>query len=422
MNPTDLVRSAIGNAFRRPFRAVLTIVAVAIGAFTFTITSGLGTGINAYIDSQTRAIGATNTVQVTATSPTSFLNESMEEYDEDMTSAGTDIGQGIMSEDDIRRIASHLRSDDELVSTEQIAPLYYSYDGGQRFRFIYNGYWPGKEMNLVAGEQLSDDTGQAQIIIPSYATQPLGFATADDAIGETVQVGVLGKDGLVRDVNAIIVGSQERSLIGGNLPFGNDTFNEQLQTLSWEGAPPGEARWYTTALVSGDNLGPVMESLRKDGFAVSTAEQIVGDYQSIVSVVLLMLNLLASVAIAAAMFGIINTLLMSVQERTPQIGMLRALGMSRGTVFLTVALEAGILSLIGAITAVALAVTGGLLLGPTALEAAGLNLPGLQLFEFEPGSILFTVTAVTLAALLAAVLPARRAARLDPMDALRGQQ
>nr|WP_281069503.1 ABC transporter permease [Microbacterium amylolyticum] len=397
----------------------MTIVAIMIGAFTFTITSGLDTGVNAYIDSQTRAVGATNTVQVTATNPTSFLNEQMEEYDEDMASAGTDIGQGIMSEDDISRIEDQLGPGDQLTATSQVTPLYYSHDEGQRYRFIYNGYWPGKEMNLAAGDQLTDDTDQTQIIIPTYAVGPLGFSTPDDAIGSTVQVGVLGQDGQTRDLDATVVGVQVRSLIGGNLPFGNEAFNDDLQELSAIGAEPGQAQWYPTALVTSDDVDAVMTVLEDEGFAVSTAEYIIGDYRSIVSAVLMLLNVLAAVAIAAAMFGIINTLLMSVQERTRQIGMFRALGMPRRTVFSSIALESVFLSVIGGIIAAALAITAGALLGPVALEAAGLDLPGLTLFEFEPLNVVLIIVGVMLAALLAAVLPALRAARLEPMHALR---
>lgn len=421
MRITDLVRSSVANAFRRPLRAALTITAIVIGAFTFTITNGLDTGVNAYIDSQARAIGATNTVQITAISPTSFLNEHMEEYDEDMTSAGTDIGQGIMSEEDIARIESRLGPGDELTATLQVTPMYYSFEGGQRYWFIYNGYWPGKRMNLVAGDQLSDDASRAQIIIPSYAVEPLGFATPDDAVGRTVQIGVLGKDGRIRNLDATVAGVQQRSLIGGNLPFSNEQFNDRLQELSWAGAQPDKAKWYPTALVTSDDAERLTAELKEEGFAVSTAEYIVGDYRSVVTAVLILLNVLAAVAIAAAMFGIVNTLLMSVQERTRQIGMFRALGMSRRAVFSSVALEAVFLGLTGSVIAVVLAVSSGLLLGPRVLDAAGLDLPGLEIVAFEPVDVVLIVLAVIAAALAAAILPALRAARFEPIDALRAE-
>lgn len=420
MTTSDLLRSAVRNTFRRPLRALLTMVAIAIGALTFTATSGLGSGINSYIDSQTRAVGASQTVQVTGTSMMSFLNERMEVYRDDMhTASGMDVGSGILSEDDLKRITAATVPGDDVSADRQVTPLYYSHDGGQRYRFVYNGYWPGKTANLIAGGQLRDDTDQAQVIIPGYATKPLGFAAARDAVGSVVDIGVLGRDGKVRPVRATVVGVQEKSLIGGNLPFGNKVLNDQLQESSWQGAAPDDAQWYASVLVTGDDTGRISRDIAAEGFAVATAEQTVGDYKSIVNGILLLLNLLAAVAIAAAMFGIINTLMMSIQERTRQIGMFRALGMARGRIFASVALEAALLSIIGSVVAVGLGVATGRVLGPAALDLAGLDLPGLRLFEFSSVSLAFIVVGVTLASLLAAMPPALRAARMDPMDALR---
>ena len=65
MKAFDLVGSAIGNTFRSKTRTILTILAIFVGAFTLTITNGLGTGINRYIDDTVAAIGAEDVVTVT---------------------------------------------------------------------------------------------------------------------------------------------------------------------------------------------------------------------------------------------------------------------------------------------------------------------------------------------------------------------
>ena len=56
MKNVDVISSAINNTFRSKMRTTLTVLAIFIGAFTLTITSGLGTGINRYIDSTVSAI------------------------------------------------------------------------------------------------------------------------------------------------------------------------------------------------------------------------------------------------------------------------------------------------------------------------------------------------------------------------------
>nr|WP_272928740.1 FtsX-like permease family protein [Leucobacter luti] len=110
---------------------------------------------------------------------------------------------------------------------------------------------------------------------------------------------------------------------------------------------------------------------------------------------------------------------MSVQERTRLIGLHRALGMSRAAVFASVSLEATLLGLIGSALAVALGVSGGIWAGPALIEAAGLDLPGLELFVFTPAQLLTIVLGTTAAATVAAFVPALRASRLQPVEALR---
>ena len=60
MKAPDLIRTAIGNTFRARARTTLTVLAIFVGAFTLTLTSGIGTGINRYIDDTVSAIGASD--------------------------------------------------------------------------------------------------------------------------------------------------------------------------------------------------------------------------------------------------------------------------------------------------------------------------------------------------------------------------
>lgn len=419
MRAVDLLQRSGRSALRRPARALLTIIAIGIGAFTFAITSALGAGVNQYIESQTRSVGATDTVQVSKSSPMAFLTERMEEYDPSMADAGVNEPAGILTEEDVRTVRAAVGDDAEVLASRPVSPLYFHHDGGDRYRFVYNGHWPGKTANLAAGGQLTDEADEPRLVIPEYAVEPLGLGTPEEAVGRTVTVGVQGADGDVREMGAVVSGVQVRSLIGGNLPFGNQAFGTELERLSAAGLPDGTSPVATHLFVKGPDVGGVRTAVEDAGYTVSTAEDIVGDYQSIVSAVMLILNVLAAIAILAAMFGIVNTLLMSVQEKTRHIGMMRALGMSRRAVFLSIAVEALVLGLIGTVGAVLLAVVVGMLVGPSLPAAVGLDLPGLSLFRFEPLSLVLIVLGVLAAAMLAALLPASRAARLEPMDALR---
>src|SRR4051812_39481928 len=85
MNAVDLVGSAVSNTFRSKTRTLLTILAIFVGAFTLTLTNGLGTGINRYIDDTVTAIGASDVMTVTKTPEAAGLGggEGPAKYDPD---------------------------------------------------------------------------------------------------------------------------------------------------------------------------------------------------------------------------------------------------------------------------------------------------------------------------------------------------
>ena len=120
---------------------------------------------------------------------------------------------------------------------------------------------------------------------------------------------------------------------------------------------------------------------------------------------------LLSLAVVVSIFGIVNTLALSIHERTRELGMLRAVGMSRRQVRRIVRYEAVITALIGAILGTILGVLFAALISrPLADE-------GFEL-AYPIGTLLLLLVLAALAGVLAAIGPARRASRLDVLDAL----
>ena len=119
---------------------------------------------------------------------------------------------------------------------------------------------------------------------------------------------------------------------------------------------------------------------------------------------------LAAVSLLIGGIGIANVMIIAVTERTREIGLRRALGAPRRTVLRQFLLEAALLSGMGGIAGVLLALLIGVLV---ALVAPGFS-------AFPPAwAMLAGVAASVLTGLVAGYLPARRAARLDPVEALR---
>jgi putative ABC transport system permease protein len=144
---------------------------------------------------------------------------------------------------------------------------------------------------------------------------------------------------------------------------------------------------------------------------VQTKAEYVDAQSSFVSQILNLLYVLLALSVVVSLFGMVNTLVLSVFERTRELGMLRAVGMTRRQTRRLVRHESVITALIGA----GLGLPLGVLLGWAVTHS--LDRYGVE-FALPVGSLVaFTVVAVA-AGILAAVLPARRAARLDVLSAL----
>jgi putative ABC transport system permease protein len=149
---------------------------------------------------------------------------------------------------------------------------------------------------------------------------------------------------------------------------------------------------------------PSIEVLDRDAFIGDLATQITSFVTFIYGLLIL--------SIIIALIGIANTLSLSINERTRELGLLRAVGMHRGQLRSTVRWEAVLISLLG--TLVGLGV--GLVLSWALIEALGSQ--GLTKFAVPVGSLVVITIGAALLGTAASILPARRAARLAILDAI----
>ena len=124
-----------------------------------------------------------------------------------------------------------------------------------------------------------------------------------------------------------------------------------------------------------------------------------------------MLYVLLGFSVVVSLFGMVNTLVLAVYERTRELGMLRAVGMTRRQARRMIRQESIITALIGA----ALGIPLGVLL--SALVTQALSKYGIGLSLPVPELVTFTTVAI-IAGVLAAIIPARRASRIDVLAAL----
>jgi putative ABC transport system permease protein len=147
--------------------------------------------------------------------------------------------------------------------------------------------------------------------------------------------------------------------------------------------------------------------------SVLSNEELKSDVESQVNEQFGIFYAIVGVAIFASLFGIVNTLSMSVIERTREIGVLRALGSTRWQVRRQIGDESLVIGLIGALLGIAV----GAVLGWALLEGLSSGIPGVQ-YRPPVTTMLWVAAAGLVLGLVASIVPARRAARLDVIRAL----
>jgi putative ABC transport system permease protein len=196
----------------------------------------------------------------------------------------------------------------------------------------------------------------------------------------------------------------------GGSPFGPVT----MSAATWDRYYSQPQNLYTLVKMAGGerpaNGAALRRALAPYPIAkVQTRQQFINNQIASFTSLLNVLYVLLALSILVSLFGIVNTLVLSVFERTREIGMLRAVGTTRRQVRSLVRHESVITALIGSSIGIVLGVAFGALLAARVSAIA---------FTVPVGSLIVFVIAAWVVGLLAAIFPARRAARLQPLEAL----
>lgn len=372
MKPLDLIATAIGSTFRSKTRTTLTILAIFVGAFTLTITNGLGTGINRYIDDTVSGFGASDVLTVTkkADMTANPASTAPRKYDPDTATAagagrGGQTSVAVLTQSDLDALSA-TEGVTSVKPVRQVLVDYIQFDDGTKYVISAGSLVTGQTVKLAAGSAPDDSGSALQLALPTDFVTPLGFSSAQDAVGKTVTLAVTDATRAQHTIQATISGISESafSLTGGAasmLP--NDALTTALYTAQQSGVQADQQNRYTQAHVwfaadsSAAQVKALQSRLTDAGFASTTVAQQLGTFKTVIDGIVLVLNAFAIIALLAASFGIINTLYMSVQERTREIGLMKAMGMSSGRVFGLFSLEATFIGFLGS----ALGVLGGML-------------------------------------------------------------
>jgi len=288
----------------------------------------------------------------------------------------------------------------------EVAPVYnvvptYLQAGQERFQLTLGIPVDSEGVQMASGSVAAE--GADELAIPDTWVTDLGFGSPQEAVGATVQIVMTNKAGQQQEFDARVSGVTQASLAGvSRNPIPSTSFNERLYAYQVSGSPE-----------------EIPAQLEEAGMIGLTVEDQLGMFRTVINAIIWILNACAIIALIAAGLGIVNTLLMSVQERTREIGLMKAMGMSGPKVFGLFSLEAVFIGLLGAVLGAATGVAAGTYLTQVLAEGFLAGLPGLSLFTFQAPRIALIVAAVLTIAFAAGTIPAVRAARKDPITALR---
>jgi len=426
MKLSDILSTASGNLGQSRLRTGLTITAVFIGALTLSLTNGIGAGISAYVTQQVGALGAKDILVVTPKTDRGggLSGSGPATYDPSKTT-GTGFDGGtvtVLSQKDLTTIGS--QAGITSVTPLRLVNIDYVSAGSSKFKIAGNEYLSGTNLPMEAGVLPDNGASALQITLPYTYPDALGFS-AQDMVGKTVDLGVTDATGKQTVVQATVVGIQQQTLISASGANLNTALLNKLYDLQSVGLPAATTQKYVEAIARFDTSlnssqqDDLKNALGAKGYQAQTAEDQLGSIKQVLSTITIVLDFFGAIALVAAAFGVINTLLMAVQERTKEIGLMKAMGMGGGQIFLLFSVEATLLGFWGSVLGILAAI--GIGKGVNAYAAGHFlkGLPGLNLLAFPWQTMLLIAVVIMIITFLAGTLPARHASRLNPIEALR---
>jgi len=201
----------------------------------------------------------------------------------------------------------------------------------------------------------------------------------------------------------------DESLVESNFLFDESTFDAAGDQTGYE--------WFALNLDDTASAATIEATIAEweelvPAADIETSEQFRDRVEGLIDETLAVVNIMVALAVVIALIGIANTLALSVFERTRELGLVRAVGMTRRQLRRMVRFEAALVATFGAVLGVSI----GVLFGWGVVEALPDSFASTLSIPYQ--SILMLVIVSAGAGVLAAVLPARRAGRLNVLDAI----
>ncbi len=394
MSVTELLRLALSRLRTNRLRAALTMLGVIIGVASVVALVGVGQGTTSNITTALASLG-TNLLTVNPT----------EQSDDGSMSLSIDDADAIAELPGVAGVAPEVSASQDVSAGDETTTT--------TIVGTTSAYTTVRAYTLWQGTGLTDvsvDRGLRVAVLGKTTADDLGLGA--DAIGSEISIGGIGYTviGILQpkggsgfqdpdDQVLVPVASAQKYFVGGDsvrsigvsvdASADMDTTNARITSLLRE----------QHDLAATDD----------DDFDIFDQTQLLEAASSISGTLTLLLGGIASISLVVGGIGIMNIMLVSVRERTREIGIRKAIGARASDILAQFLVEALTLSALGGLLGVAL----GLAISALIAQLAGWS------FAFTPTTLLAAVLSSLLVGVVFGVWPARQAARLDPIAALR---
>jgi len=453
MYTIDIIRRSGRSLLGAKTRTVLTAFAIAVGTFALTLTLGASNGAQNYAN---LIIGENfDPTELIVTADSSVFDRTdtskPQVYDPSFGSITSASGASKqvkeLGDSDLSRL-SHMSGVSSVQPAVSLNLQYLTRDGQKQYVATMQAYNSYKKPALLAGN-IPATIPDKSLILPEGFLSALGFSNAQQAVGQTVRVAVRKQIDQSSAINALSKGG---AAAAQQLNAANSAHEEQFKVIAVTAKPstlvqPGTELYlyannsevlrlndyttegtvnyhrYLTAYVKVANgtdtatLNKVQGTIKQAGYSAQSVQDTEKTLTQIITVLQGIVTVFGLIAIIASVFGVVNTMYISVLQRTREIGLMKALGMHKKDIRHLFELEAALIGLLGGIIGSAIAVTLGTLLNPWISNQ--LSLGNQHLLDFQFAQIGILIIALIVIATIAGLLPARKASRLDPIEALR---